>query len=151
LDSGFGRISPWHVVRIHAISTMSTLLLVSGKTGSEPPVAGRAGSRRGPTLKGALERAGYEVVQVEDGAGALARMGEGPPDLVVLAGSVPDMEIVDLCVALRREPASEKVPFVLVAEATNGSGRSASRAGADLVFPATVGPSEIADRLRRLY
>jgi DNA-binding response OmpR family regulator len=130
---------------------MSTLLLVSGKTGSEPAVAERAGSRRGPTLKGALERAGYEVVQVEDGAGALARMGEGPPDLVVLAGSVPDMEIVDLCVALRREPASEKVPFVLVTEATNGSGRSASRAGADLVFPVTVGPAEIADRLRRLY
>jgi len=129
---------------------MSTLLLVSGKAGSDQPPAERTATRRGPTLRGALERAGYEVVQVEDGARALARLGEGPPDLIVLAGSVPDMEVADLCTALRREPAGERVPFVHVADA-NGTGRPAARAGADLVFPATVGAAEIADRLRRLY
>ena len=131
---------------------MSTLLLVSGATGSEEPSrADRLGSRKVPTLKGALERAGYEVVEVEDGAGALAHLGVGPPDLIVLAGPVPDMELLDLCAAVRREPTAEKVPFVLVAEAAARTGRSASRAGADLVFPASVGPVEIADRLRRLF
>ena len=90
-------------------------------------------------------------MQVKDAAGALARLGQGPPDLIVLAGIVPDMELLDLCVALRRDPTGEKVPFVLVAEAAARTGRSASRAGADLVFPATVGPVEIADRLRRLF
>jgi CheY-like chemotaxis protein len=102
-------------------------------------------------MKGALERAGYEVVEVDDGAGALARLVQGPPDLIVLAGTVPDMELLDLCAALRRDPAAEKVPFVLVAEAAAKTGRAASRAGADLVFPASVGPAEIADRLRRLF
>ena len=102
-------------------------------------------------MKGALERAGYEVVQVEDAASALARLGEGPPDLVVLAGTVPDMELLEFCAVFRRDPAAEKVPFVLVAEAAARTGRAASRAGADLVFPATVGPAEIADRLRRLF
>jgi CheY-like chemotaxis protein len=102
-------------------------------------------------MKGALERAGYEVVEVDDGAGALARLVQGPPDLIVLAGAVPDMELLDLCAALRRDPAAEKVPFVLVAEAAAKTGRAASRAGADLVFPASVGPAEIADRLRRLF
>ena len=131
---------------------MGTLLLVGGETGSEQPSgAERAGVRRGPTLKGALERAGYEVVEVEDAASALARLGERPPDLIVLAGSVPDMELPDLCAALRRDPTGEKVPFVLLAEAAARTGRSASRVGADLVFPATVGPVEIADRLRRLF
>jgi CheY-like chemotaxis protein len=131
---------------------MTTLLLVNGEAGpAEPSEAPRPGTRRGPTLRGALERAGYEVVQVDDGAGALARLGEGPPDLIVLAGTVPDMELLDLCAAMRREPAAEKVPFVLVADAAARSGRSATRAGADLVFPATVGPAEIADRLRRLF
>jgi two-component system, cell cycle response regulator len=131
---------------------MSTLLLVSGETRSEPPSsAGPSGTRRGQTLKGALERAGYEVVQAVNGASALARLGDGPPDLIVVASTVPDMELLDLCAALRREPTGEKVPFVLVAEAAAQTGRSASRLGADLVFPATVGPAEIADRLRRLF
>ena len=131
---------------------MGTLLLVSGETGAEQPSgAERSGTRKGQTLKGALELVGYEVVQVRDAAGALARLGQGPPDLVVLAGTVPDMELLEFCTALRRDPAAEKVPFVLVADAAARTGRSASQAGADLVFPATVGPAEIADRLRRLF
>jgi len=131
---------------------MSTLLLVSGATGSEgSSKADRAVSRRGPTLKGALERVGYHVVEVEDAAGALARLVASAPDMIVLAGSVPDMEILDLCAAVRREPTAEKVPFVLVAEAAAQTGRAAPRAGADLVFPASVGPAEIADRLRRFF
>ncbi len=131
---------------------MSTLLLVSGEHGAETSSGTtRPAPRRGPTLKGALEKAGYEVVQVADGATALTRVGSDRPDLIVLAGAVPDMEIVDLCAALRREPSAEKVPFVLVADAAAQTGRAAARAGADMVFPATVGPAEIADRLRRLF
>ena len=61
---------------------------------------------------------GYEVVQVQDGAAALMRIGTDRPDLIVMAGIVPDMELVDLCTALRRDPIAEKVPFVLVAEET---------------------------------
>jgi CheY-like chemotaxis protein len=121
-----------------------------GKSGG-PSGAERSGARRGPTLKGALERVGYDVVQAADAAGPLARLGAGPPDLIVLAGAVPDMELLDLCAALRREPAAEKIPFVLVAGAVGQTGRAASRAGADLVFPQTVGAAEIADRLRRLF
>jgi two-component system response regulator MprA len=131
---------------------MSTLLLVSGENGSEASsAADRSAPRRGPTLKASLERVGYEVVQVQDGAAALMRVGTDRPDLIVMAGIVPDMELVDLCTALRRDPIAEKVPFVLVADAAARTGRAASRAGADLVFPASVGPAEIADRLRRLF
>jgi CheY-like chemotaxis protein len=131
---------------------MSTLLLVGRETASEPSSGPeRSKPRRDPTMKGALERAGYEVVKVEDAAGALARLGERPPDLIVVAGMVPDMDVIELCAALRRDPAAEKVPFVLVAEAAARTGRAASLAGADLVFPASVGPAEIADRLRRFF
>ena len=91
------------------------------------------------------------VVKANDAAGALARLGAAPPDLILLAGSVPDMELLDLCAALRREPSAEKTPFVLVAGAAAQTGRAASQTGADLVFPPTVGPTEIADRLRRLF
>jgi CheY-like chemotaxis protein len=129
---------------------MSTLLLVGSEGKAEQaPAPETPGPRRVVGLKGALERVGYKVLEAGDAAGALARLGQGPPDLVVLAGTVPDMELADLCATLRRDPAAEKVPFILVAGGRTG--REASRAGADLVFPPTVGPTEIADRLRRLF
>ena len=133
-----------------AVAAMSTCCwsvgsrLRAGIGGREVHACGAA-----QTLKGALERAGYEVVEAEDAASALARLGERP-DLVVLAGAIPDMELLEFCAALRRDPAAERIPFVLVAEAAARTGRAAARAGADLVFPATVGPTEIAERLRRL-
>jgi CheY-like chemotaxis protein len=102
-------------------------------------------------LEGALERVGYDVVHAEDGADALVRLGQGPPDLIVLAGTVPDMALLDLCRALRHDPSAEKTPFVLVADAAGWPGGAASRTGAALVFPSTIGPVEIADRLRALF
>lgn len=128
---------------------MGTLLLVGEESRTDPQPDG-APARRGP-LKGALERAGYDVVHASDGAGALARLGQRPPDLIVLAGTVPDMELLDLCAAVRQEPAGEKTPFVVVGDAAGRTGGAASRTGADLVFPPSVGPVEIADRLRRLF
>jgi CheY-like chemotaxis protein len=131
---------------------MGTVLLVGKETRTAPPTqADGSPARRGPSLKGALERVGYDVVDAEDGAGALARLGQRSPDLIVLAGTVPDMDLFDLCTALRHDPAAEKTPFVLVADAAGRTGRAASRTGADLVFPSTIGPVEIADRLRRLF
>jgi CheY-like chemotaxis protein len=129
---------------------MSTLLLVSGETTSEKPGTGQPGQRRAPSMRGALERAGYEVVEVGDAASVFQRLGDRP-DLIVVSGILPDMDLLDLCVALRKDPIAEKVPFVLVADAAARTGGAAARTGADLVFPTTVGPAEIADRLRRLF
>jgi CheY-like chemotaxis protein len=109
---------------------MGTLLLVGeGLTPERNSAPERSPAGRGPSLKGAFERVGYHVVYAENAAGALARLRQGPPDLIVLAGTVPDMDLLDLCAAVRREPAVENTPFVVVAEA----------------------PTEIAERLRRLF
>lgn len=129
---------------------MSTLLLMSGSGAAEKAAAGRPDYRRAPSMRGALERAGYEVVEVADAAGVFQRLGDRP-DLLVVSGAVPDMDLLDFCVALRKDPVAEKVPFVLVAEAGARAGGVAARMGADLVFPASVGPTEVADRLRRLF
>src|SRR5262245_22829801 len=131
---------------------MSTLLLVGEASSPDAPAPGNgATARRDFSWKRAFERVGYDVVRADDGAGALARLGQMPPDLIVLAGAVPDMDLLDLCGAVRREPAAERIPFVLVASAAEKTGRAASRMGADLVFPPTVSPTEIADRLRRFF
>src|SRR5262245_65731716 len=129
---------------------MSTLLLVNSDTVNEKSGPGRPAQHRAPSMKGALQRAGYDVVEVADAAGVFQRLGDRP-DLIVVAGSVPDMDLLDLCVALRKDPVAEKLPFVLVADAAARTGGVASRTGADLVVPATVRPTEVADRLRRLF
>jgi CheY-like chemotaxis protein len=137
----------------HHAPGMETVLLV----GEPPPPdalplgSGRSASRLTPSFKGALERVGYRVVNASDGAGVLRRLSEQPPDVIVLAGAVPDMELLDLCVAVRRDPAATTTPFILMGDAAGRAGRPASRAGADLVFPPTVGPVEVAERLRRLF
>ena len=100
-------------------------------------------------MRVAFERVGYEVVEARDAATAFQRIGDRP-DLIVVSGAVPDMDLLDLCKALRKDPVAEKLPFVLVAEAAAKTGASA-RTGADLVFPSSVGPAEVADRLRRLF
>jgi CheY-like chemotaxis protein len=128
---------------------MGTLLLVSDD--SPKSETENSAIPRRPALKGALERVGYNVVRADDAVGALARLAQRLPDLIVVAGAVPDMDLVDLCTALRQDPGAEQIPFVLVAEAAGRIGRAASKIGADLVFPPTVGPVEIADRLQRLF
>jgi two-component system, OmpR family, alkaline phosphatase synthesis response regulator PhoP len=134
------------------LMSMGTLLLVGEESRTDPPSESDGShARRGPSLKGALERVGYDVVNAENGAGALARLGQQSPDLIVLAGTVPDMDLFQLCTALRHDPVAEKTPLVLVADAAGRTRRAASRTGVDLVFPPTVGPVEIADRLRRLF
>ena len=128
---------------------MSTVLLVG--VPPLPDARPSASARPAPSLKGALERVGYRVVPAADGAGALAWLGQRPPDLIVFAGSVPDMELIDLCAAMHRKPVADRTPFIVVADAAGRTGRAPSRMGADLVFPPSVGHTEIADRLRRLF
>jgi CheY-like chemotaxis protein len=132
---------------------MDTLLLVGEPSAPDAASSGsgHSASRFMPSLKGALERVGYRVVNAADGAGVLRRLSEQPPDVIVLAGAVPDMGLLDLCAAVRRDPAATTTPFILMGEAAGRAGRPASRTGADLVFPPTVGPMEVADRLRRLF
>jgi PleD family two-component response regulator len=138
---GSQRRRAWHLVRIRPRG-MGTLLLVGEEAKTESPSqTGATTSRRRP-LTNALQRVGYNVVQADDAAGVLARLGAVPPDLILVAGAVPDMELLDLCAALRRDAAGEKTPFVLVAGATAQTGSAASRTGADLVFPPSVGPVE---------
>ena len=102
---------------------MGTLLLVGEESRTE--VSGetvQAAARSRPSLKGALERIGYHVVNAKDAAGALASLSQVLPDVIVLAGTVPDMELLDLCAAVRHDPAAEKTSFVLVADAAERAG-----------------------------
>jgi CheY-like chemotaxis protein len=61
-----------------------------------------------------LRRAGFTVVEAPDGAEALAAVRDHRPDVVVSDIDMPVMSGVELCLALRAEPATRELPVVFV-------------------------------------
>lgn len=61
----------------------------------------------------ALEHFGYDVQIARDGAEALRAIAERAPDLVVSDLMMPGMNGEDLCRAVRANPHSAAIPFVL--------------------------------------
>ncbi len=131
---------------------METVLLVGD--GAREGEAGNgcgAGGQGGGSLRSALERVGYSVVQARDEAGLMARLHGPLPDLIVLACSSRDVDPAALCATVRRDAATQRIPIVVLADGSMRVGSAGAQGGADLVFPAGMSPLEVADRLRRYF
>jgi two-component system response regulator MprA len=101
------------------------------------------------TLSRALRLAGYEVRLAENGSDALAEVGSGVPDAVVLDIGLPDIDGLDVCRILRRD--GNRVPILMLTARDAVSDRiDGLDAGADdyLVKPFDI--DELKARLRAL-
>jgi signal transduction histidine kinase len=65
-------------------------------------------------LRGALERAGFAVMECENGRQAVDAFPEAQPNLVVLNGLMPLMDGFTTCAAIRARPDGKYVPILLV-------------------------------------
>ena len=65
-------------------------------------------------VRAVLERAGYEVVAVRDGAKALASVRERRPHLAVLDITMPELDGLEVLRRLRADPATNELPVVLL-------------------------------------
>lgn len=63
---------------------------------------------------GVLREAGARVIEARDGVHALALARDDVPDLVLSAMEMPRLDGHGLCAALRREPALDGIPVVLL-------------------------------------
>jgi len=61
-----------------------------------------------------LERAGHDVEVVSSGAMVLTRVRERRPDLLVLDLMLPEVNGLEICRALRAEPATASLPIIMV-------------------------------------
>jgi CheY-like chemotaxis protein len=61
-----------------------------------------------------LRREGHSVLTAQDGADALALIRRKLPDLAVLRGAMPDPDGVALAHRLAREPATARLPVILL-------------------------------------
>lgn len=98
-----------------------------------------------------LSAAGYEIVQVEDGAQAIECMGRVNPDIVVLDAMMPVMDGFEALRRIKADPATNATPVVmLTAMRREADIVGALRLGAVDYLPKPFSPDELVLRLRRL-
>lgn len=98
-----------------------------------------------------LKQAGYEVVTAADGAEALKKAHALLPSLVVLDLMLPEVDGLEVCKMLRRDPATAAIPIVMVtAKAAEIDRVLGLELGADDYVTKPFSPRELVLRLKKL-
>jgi DNA-binding response OmpR family regulator len=98
-----------------------------------------------------FEMEGFEVVTAADGHEGLAAARAVTPDVIVTDVMMPGMDGLALVAALRKEPATEKTPIiVLSAKAQTSDRRDGLQAGADDYVTKPFEPLELVERVTAL-
>ncbi len=94
---------------------------------------------------------GYEVVTAASGAEALEEVKTGQPDLVLLDILMPGMDGYEVCRAIRKNPATEILPVIMVTSLDPAEERiNGLEAGADDFLAKPVDEHELLVRVRSL-
>ncbi len=98
-----------------------------------------------------LKQAGYAVVTAVDGAEALKKARSQTPDLIVLDVMLPEMDGFEICKTLRLEPATARVPIVmLTAKAAEIDRVLGLELGADDYLTKPFSPRELLLRVKKI-
>lgn len=98
-----------------------------------------------------LKQAGYSVVTAADGAEALAKARTAQPSLIVLDLMLPEVDGLEVCKMLRRDPATASIPIVmLTAKAAEIDRVLGLELGADDYITKPFSPRELVLRVKRI-
>src|SRR5213079_1724230 len=61
-----------------------------------------------------LKSAGFDVVTAEDGKAALSQVRRKIPDLILLDLMLPEIDGLELCKTLRKDPATAAIPIIML-------------------------------------
>ena len=96
-----------------------------------------------------LERAGFRVLVVTDGAQALRVAAEQPPNAILLDWMLPVMSGIEVCRQLRLSPATRDVPVLMVTARGEESDRvQGLDTGADDYLTKPFSPAELLARIK---
>ena len=102
-------------------------------------------------VKAVLERSGYEVVAVSDGAQALASVDERKPDLAVLDITMPGIDGLEVLRRLRADTRTSGLPVVLLsAQVQEADVDRGFATGASAYLKKPFSPSELTERVADL-
>ena len=98
-----------------------------------------------------LEHLGYGVDEASDGLVALQRAVETPPDLILLDIAMPRMDGLQVCRALRENPATSEVSVLFYTASPNEEWEEqVAGLGVSGVLVKPVDPHVVATEVRRL-
>ena len=69
-------------------------------------------------VKFRLADLGYEFLVASDGVQALSQARQFKPDLILLDILLPDLDGLSVCEILRRQPATRKIPIIIMSALT---------------------------------
>ena len=98
-----------------------------------------------------LKASGYEVLTAEDGEEALAKARKFSPDMILLDVMLPEIDGLEVCKILRRDPATASLPIImLTAKASELDRVLGLEFGADDYVTKPSSPRELMLRVRNL-
>jgi len=98
-----------------------------------------------------LKAAGYDVVTAADGNEALKKARSSLPDLIVLDLMLPEVDGLEVCKILRRDPATAAIPIIMVTAKAGEIDRVLGlELGADDYITKPFSPRELVLRVKNL-
>jgi DNA-binding response OmpR family regulator len=98
-----------------------------------------------------FEMEGFEVVAAVDGMDGVEKCRQHLPDIVVSDVMMPKLNGLELCVAIKADPATDGIPVVLLsAKAQVADIRAGLDAGADDYVTKPFEPLDLIDRVNKL-
>lgn len=98
-----------------------------------------------------LEQEGFQVSAVGDGSSGLAQIRKSPPDLLILDLMLPKFSGLEVCKAVRREPALNRLPILMLTARGEESDRVVGlELGADDYVTKPFSPRELMARIKAL-
>jgi len=102
-------------------------------------------------VKTILEKAGYSVVEAEDGEAALRLVNEEEPDLVLLDVMIPCIEGWEVCRRIRENEATRRIPIIMVTVRTTDEDIQRSvECGANAHINKPFDQKELLDTIKKL-
>ena len=96
-----------------------------------------------------LEREGFQVRASRDGADALKQARAAPPDLIVLDLMLPELDGLEVCRRLRRDPATVSIPVIMLTAKGDEADRVVGlELGADDYVTKPFSPKELVARVK---
>ena len=96
-----------------------------------------------------LEREGYQITKARSGVEAVRLAHTAPPDLVLLDLMLPEMDGLEVCRRLRRDPVTQAIPIVMLTARGDEVDRVLGlELGADDYVVKPFSPRELVARIR---
>lgn len=96
-----------------------------------------------------LVRAGFDVVEAEDGFDALEKLKNSSPDVMILDVMMPGIDGFSVCKAVRGDSMTAELPIIMLSAKTDlESVNKGLRVGADKYLTKPISPEELTRQVR---